>query len=348
MPALTSSGAGVSSLHASSWVQPVARRSSSPICHWPKTRMIVDVALDAAHEQLLPLHLEGDVAVGVDVGRKPSSTSTSSTRPRSGCSSGGRREVRQRRRIVSCVLTVTDSPQPCRRAMPAPGPRPRPAAAARRDAGRGRGRRRRLRRARRRRSSSACSTPGDATGASERRVPLRRARPRLVVRLRPGIGPGQRYGVRVHGPWRPDDGACAQPGQAAARPLRPGLERRVTWRPEVFGHVVDARCTATRDVRDARDSAPYVPALRRRGRRRVRLGRRRAAAGAVGRHGHLRGARQASPGGTRTCPRTLRGTYAGLAHPATLAHLHRPRRDVGRAAARARVHPRAGTGAARA
>ena len=36
----------------------------------------------------------------------------------------------------------------------------------------------------------------------------------------PGIGPGQRYGYRVDGPFDPERGAPLQPPQAAARPLR--------------------------------------------------------------------------------------------------------------------------------
>ena len=38
----------------------------------------------------------------------------------------------------------------------------------------------------------------------------------------PGIGPGQRYGYRVHGRYDPAAGAALQPGQAAARPVRQG------------------------------------------------------------------------------------------------------------------------------
>ena len=48
----------------------------------------------------------------------------------------------------------------------------------------------------------------------------------------PGVGPGQRYGYRVHGPWAPSEGHRFNPAQAADRPLREGdrgadrLERR--------------------------------------------------------------------------------------------------------------------------
>ena len=36
----------------------------------------------------------------------------------------------------------------------------------------------------------------------------------------PGIGPGQRYGYRVHGRWAPEQGHRFNPGQAPDRPVR--------------------------------------------------------------------------------------------------------------------------------
>ena len=37
----------------------------------------------------------------------------------------------------------------------------------------------------------------------------------------PGIGAGQRYGYRAHGPWNPHEGLLYNPPQAAAGSLRP-------------------------------------------------------------------------------------------------------------------------------
>ena len=70
-----------------------------------------------------------------------------------------------------------------------------------------------------------------------RALPLRRrrargARPRprahgvQLALLPPGVGPGQRYGYRVHGPYDPLRGRALQPGQAADRPVREGDRRR--------------------------------------------------------------------------------------------------------------------------
>ena len=41
----------------------------------------------------------------------------------------------------------------------------------------------------------------------------------------PGVGPGQRYGYRVHGPYEPGAGPALQPGEAAARPVRASRSR---------------------------------------------------------------------------------------------------------------------------
>ena len=41
-----------------------------------------------------------------------------------------------------------------------------------------------------------------------------------------GVGPEQRYGYRVHGEWAPARGRPVQPGQAAARPVRPRHHQR--------------------------------------------------------------------------------------------------------------------------
>jgi isoamylase len=69
----------------------------------------------------------------------------------------------------------------------------------------------------------------------------------------PGVGPGQVYGYRVHGPWAPEEGPSLQPGQAAAGPLCPRVARGADWDPAVFGHSGDDLS------RDDRDSAPFVP-----------------------------------------------------------------------------------------
>ncbi|GAA1892858.1 glycogen debranching protein GlgX [Lapillicoccus jejuensis] len=163
---------------------------------------------------------------------------------------------------------------------------------------------------------------GDDSGESERRVALsERAHGFWFGRL-PGVGEGQRYGVRVHGPWDPERGWRHNPAKLLLDPYARGIEGRVTWRPEVFGHSVGPTLVGDARLRDERDSAPYVP-------RGVVLGDGFDWAGDRPLHHpltdsvlyetHVRNLTRRLPG----VPAHLRGTYAGLAHEATLEHLTR-------------------------
>jgi isoamylase len=71
----------------------------------------------------------------------------------------------------------------------------------------------------------------------------------------PGIGPGQRYGFRVHGPWDPARGHRFNGAKLLLDPYAKAIEGRVDWHGSVFGYDMDADDT----VPDERDSAPHVP-----------------------------------------------------------------------------------------
>jgi isoamylase len=161
---------------------------------------------------------------------------------------------------------------------------------------------------------------GDTTGASERRVALHDRIHGTWYGSVPGIGAGARYGVRAHGPWQPDQGQRYNADKLLLDPYARAIEGEVTWRPEVFGHVVDARLRGDPDVRDQRDSAAYVP-------RSVVVDNhfpwgddaapRVPWAQTVIYETHVRNLTRCHPG----IPEHLRGTYAGLAHPAMIEHL---------------------------
>ena len=72
-----------------------------------------------------------------------------------------------------------------------------------------------------------CLFDGDDT---EQRVELTERTAHTWHCYLPGVGPGQRYGYRVHGPYEPERGPPLQPGQAAARPVR-----EVDRRPGALG-----------------------------------------------------------------------------------------------------------------
>ncbi|MEU6211245.1 glycogen debranching protein GlgX [Streptomyces sp. NPDC047023] len=137
----------------------------------------------------------------------------------------------------------------------------------------------------------------------------------------PGVRPGQRYGFRVHGRWDPWTGVRHNPAKLLLDPYARAVDGDFTLPPEVYGHVRDWPQQYIADtVRDDRDSAPFVPKgvvvhddddwaddVR----------PKTPWADSVIYELHVRGFTMRHPG----VPEELRGTYAGLAHPAAVEHL---------------------------
>ncbi|WP_435603345.1 glycogen debranching protein GlgX [Streptomyces sp. bgisy130] len=157
----------------------------------------------------------------------------------------------------------------------------------------------------------------------------------------PGVRPGQRYGYRVHGRWDPWSGARWNPAKLLLDPYARAVDGDFGTRTEgsgtgaalpaqLYGHVRDWPQQQVADtVRDDRDSAPYVP-------KGVVVGDDTGGEGGADEWRddrrpktpwpdsvlyelHVRGFTMRHPG----IPERLRGTYAGLAHPAALEHLVR-------------------------
>jgi glycogen operon protein len=132
----------------------------------------------------------------------------------------------------------------------------------------------------------------------------------------PGVGPGRRYGYRVHGPWDPAFGRRCNPHKLLLDPYARAVDGQVEWGKAIFGHDVTAP-----GRRNDMDSAPFVP-------RSVIVhddfdwqddARPRVPdADTVLYEVHVKGFTMRHPG----VPAAIRGTYAGLAHPAAIDHLH--------------------------
>jgi isoamylase len=129
------------------------------------------------------------------------------------------------------------------------------------------------------------------------------------------VGPGQRYGFRVHGPWYPERGLRCNPAKLLLDPYARAIEGQVVWNPAVFGHR-----HGTPFMVETTDSAPFVPRsvvvdqdFEWRGDRPPR----RPANDTVIYEVHVKGFTARHP----DIPENLRGTYAGLAHPAAIRHL---------------------------
>ncbi|WP_043266191.1 glycogen debranching protein GlgX [Streptomyces sp. CT34] len=153
----------------------------------------------------------------------------------------------------------------------------------------------------------------------------------------PGAGPGQRYGYRVHGRWDPWTGARWNPAKLLLDPYARAVDGDFGTCTEagpggpalpaqLYGHARDWPQQQYADtVRDDRDSAPYVPkgvvVADDEGGDGWRDDRRPKTPwpDSVLYELHVRGFTMRHPG----IPEELRGTYAGLAHPAALDHLTR-------------------------
>ena len=131
----------------------------------------------------------------------------------------------------------------------------------------------------------------------------------------PGVAPGQRYGFRVHGPWKPAQGLLANPAKLLVDPYARAIEGDIAWDPACFGFDAEDPSRA-----DTADSAPFVPKSivanpffdwrddRPPG---------RDWSDTVIYETHVRGATRRHPG----VPAQIRGTYAGLASTAMVEHL---------------------------
>ncbi len=128
----------------------------------------------------------------------------------------------------------------------------------------------------------------------------------------PGVGPGQRYGYRVTGPWDPDLGHRCNPAKLLLDPYARAVDGQIDNHTSLYertpggpapgdsaGHSMLG--VVTDPYFDWGDDRPPL----------------RAYSDSVIYEAHVRGLTATHP----EVPERLRGSYAGLAHPAVLEHL---------------------------
>jgi glycogen operon protein len=130
----------------------------------------------------------------------------------------------------------------------------------------------------------------------------------------PDLPPGARYGFRAHGPWAPHEGLRFNPAKLLIDPYALALDRVPRLHASMFGQRADDPF-----ARDDTDSGPAMPKA-------VVTAAPPAApvaatdvpwARTVIYELHVRGFTMRHP----DVPPAIRGTFAGLAHPAAVAHL---------------------------
>jgi isoamylase len=131
----------------------------------------------------------------------------------------------------------------------------------------------------------------------------------------PGVGPGQHYGYRVHGPWAPWEGLRCNPAKLLIDPYAKAIEGELEWSRAVYSHV-DGEPDAS-DPSDSADAMPKSvvvnPYFDWSGDRSPDTPLERS----VIYEAHVRGLTMRHP----DVPPELRGTYAGIATEPVIRHL---------------------------
>ncbi len=124
----------------------------------------------------------------------------------------------------------------------------------------------------------------------------------------------------MHGPYEPERGHRFNPNKLLLDPYAKQLTGQFVWSDAHFGYRAgSARADLSFDRRDNARGMPKAVVVDD-----AFTGvRRTAAAHPVGRHRHLRGARQRTDPDARDVPPAWRGTFRGLAAPGVIDHLRR-------------------------
>ncbi len=134
----------------------------------------------------------------------------------------------------------------------------------------------------------------------------------------PNLKPGQLYGYRVHGPYRPLNGHRYNAHKLLIDPYAKAIAGSVLWHESLFGYDINH---PDKDLSFSKtDSAPYVPKcvvvdtnFEWEGDVQLRTAYHKM----IIYETHIKGFTQMHPG----IPNELKGTYAGISHPVTIKYL---------------------------
>ncbi|MBN9511240.1 MAG: glycogen debranching protein GlgX, partial [Alphaproteobacteria bacterium] len=122
-----------------------------------------------------------------------------------------------------------------------------------------------------------------------------------------GLAPGARYGLRAEGPWAPEAGHRFDAAKLLLDPYAVAIDRRFALHPSMLDRGADSAAHLPKAIvpdplPDAPAPAAFVPWE-----------------ASIIYELHVRGFSMRNP----AVPEALRGTFAALAHPASIAHLQR-------------------------
>lgn len=136
----------------------------------------------------------------------------------------------------------------------------------------------------------------------------------------PNLGTGWRYGYRVHGPWDPVNGKRFNPNKLLIDPNTKAIDGTIEWKEAMFSYPIFDEAEDRHLKFEPTDSAPFCsksvvidPAYDWEGDTPLNIPMHRT----VIYECHVKGLTMQHP----DIPENLRGTYAGLAHPAIIRYL---------------------------
>jgi isoamylase len=160
-----------------------------------------------------------------------------------------------------------------------------------------------------------CLIHGEGSEITEERIELTEEDAFVWHCYLPSVQPGQRYGYRVNGPWEPARGLRCNPNKLLLDPYAKATSGEIDWDQSLFGYDF-----GDPDSRNDDDSRPHMtygvvinPFFDWEGDRSPNIPYNET----VIYEAHVKGLTQLHP----DVPEELRGTYAGLAHPAVIRHL---------------------------
>src|SRR3954467_8188720 len=149
---------------------------------------------------------------------------------------------------------------------------------------------------------------------NETRIPLRERDAFVWHGYLPNIGPGQRYGYRVHGPYEPENGHRCNPSKLLLDPYAKAVDGEIDWAQACFSYT-----WGDEDSYNEEDSAPHMsksvvisPFFDWDNDRSPRT----PYSDTVIYEAHVKGLTKTHPG----IPEEMRGTYAAVAHPVMIEH----------------------------
>jgi isoamylase len=163
-----------------------------------------------------------------------------------------------------------------------------------------------------------CLFDGPGAPAESERIRLREQTGHVRHAYVTDIAPGQVYGYRVSGPYEPQAGHRFNPAKLLLDPYAKAVVGDVNWKGPVFGYRVgDAKADLSFSDEDSAAHAPRGIVIEEsfdwEGDTRLHVPLHRSIIYEV----HVKGFTKLHPG----VPEELRGTYAGLAHPAAIEYL---------------------------